>query len=104
MATSKATAAHILDSLGDQSTFSVRPMFGEYALYANGKTVGFICDDTLFIKIVPASSALMERYEQGQPYPGSKPYYVVEEDMYADPDLKEILLAIAASIPAKKRS
>lgn len=102
MATSKDTAEFILDKLGDRVTFSVRPMFGEYCLYANRKPVAFICDDTLFVKIVPASEALAAECELGQAYPGSKPYYIADESLLDKPELVEILLAIADATPAKK--
>lgn len=46
MSTFAATIAHILDTLADLP-LSSRKMFGEYALYLEGKTVAFVCDDTL---------------------------------------------------------
>ncbi len=102
MATSKETAEFILDTLGDRATFSVRPMFGEYCLCANRKPVGFICDETLFVKILPASQPLAHQCEQGSAYPGSKPYYMVDESLLHQPELGQILLSIAESLPAKK--
>jgi TfoX/Sxy family transcriptional regulator of competence genes len=103
MSTTKATAEFILDKLGDRNTFAVRPMFGEYALYAKGKTVGFICDDTLFVKILPASQPLADSCQRGPAYPGSKDYYVIEEWQFDEPQLAEVLLAVAETVPAKKK-
>lgn len=105
MATSIEAMEFILDKLGNRERFSSRKMFGEYALYADGKTVAFVCDDTLYVKIVPASEALAHVCEQGEAYPGSKPYYVVAEDQLDTiEDLPEILFDIAATIPAKKQA
>jgi DNA transformation protein len=56
-------------------------MFGEFALYADGKPVAFICDDQLFVKILPESAALEDRCERAPAYPGSKDYYLVPEDL-----------------------
>jgi TfoX/Sxy family transcriptional regulator of competence genes len=103
MATHKDIAEFMLDKLGDRSTFTVRPMFGEYALYAKGKTVGFICDDTLFVKILPASQALAGSCQRGPAYPGSKDYYIIEEWQFDGPQLAEVLLAVADAVPAKKK-
>ncbi len=104
MATQKETVEFLLEKLDDKR-FSVRPMFGEYALYADGKTVGFVCDDTLFVKILPESATLEDQCEKGEAYPGSKPYYVVEESQLSSiEDLPAILFDIAASIPAKKKT
>jgi DNA transformation protein and related proteins len=104
MATQKETVEFLLEKLGDPG-FTVRSMFGEYALYAGGKTVGFVCDDLLYVKILPASASLESQCEKGHAYPGSKLYYVVEESQLSSiEDLPEILFDIAASIPAKKKT
>jgi DNA transformation protein and related proteins len=103
MSTQKDTVEFITEKLGDPKTFTTRAMFGEYALYCNGKVVALICDDTFFVKILPASTDLAAECEQGEAYPGSKPYYIVPEDMLRDGGrIAEILIDIAASLPAKK--
>lgn len=103
MATHKETVEFILQKLGDPTSFSVRAMFGEYALYAKGKVVALICDDQLFVKIVPASQELESLCDTDAPYPGAKPHYVVEESQLSSLDsLPAILLAISESLPAKK--
>ena len=73
MATQKETIEFILGKLRDPGRFSARAMFGEYALYADGKVVALVCDDLLFVKILPASSELERQCEKGEPYPGANP-------------------------------
>lgn len=103
MATKKSTAEFILDQLGHPDRFSVRPMFGEFALYADGKPVAFICDDQLFVKILPESAELEGRCERAPAYPGSKDYYLVPEEMVAgDRGLPRLLLRIGAVLPVPK--
>lgn len=103
MATYKETIEHILEKLDDKR-FAARAMFGEYALYANGKVVALVCDDLLYVKILPASAALERVCEKGEPYPGAKMHYIVDESQIATmEDLPAILLAIARSLPAKKK-
>ncbi len=103
MATRKDTAAFILEQLGHPDRFSVRPMFGEFALYADGKVVGLICDDQLFVKITPESRALQDRCEEGSPFPGAKAYLLVPEDLIAgDAALPTLLLRMAAALPFPK--
>lgn len=104
MATQKATVDFILSKLRHGKEFSTRAMFGEYALYADGKVVALICDDRLYVKVAPASKALEECCEKGQPYPGAKPHYIVDEGQLVTIDnLSDILFAIAKSILAKKK-
>ena len=90
--------------MGHSKRFSMRAMFGEYALYAEGKVVALVCDDQLYVKIVPASAELEKICEKDSPYPGAKPHYVIEEDRLSEmEDLPEILFDIAKSLPAKEK-
>ena len=103
MATRKETAGFILDQLGLPDRFSVKAMFGEFALYADGKPVAFICDDQLFVKIMPESAALEGRCERAPAYPGSKDHYLVPEDMIAgERSLPGLLLRIGEALPLPK--
>ncbi|MDB6025701.1 MAG: transcriptional regulator [Verrucomicrobiales bacterium] len=104
MATQKETVAFLLQKLRPSERFSARAMFGEYALYADDKVVALVCDDRLYVKIVPASQELESQCEKGEPYPGARPHYIVEEGQLTSvPNLPGILFAIAESVPAKKK-
>ena len=103
MATSKETAAFILERLGQPERFSVKPMFCEFAIYADGRTVGFICDDQLFVKIMSESAALKGSCEHAPAYPGSKDYYLVPEELITGGHkLSRLLLAMSEALPLPK--
>ena len=103
MATQKETIEFILGKLRDRSRFSARAMFGEYALYADGKVVALVCDDLLYVKILSASQGLERECEKGEPYPGAKSHYIVEEGQLSTMEsLPAIFCAVAESIPEKK--
>ena len=98
MATQKAYVDFILAKLHESGRFSARAMFGEYALYADGQVVALICDDRLYVKMLPVSRELESQCEQGEPYPGAKPHYLVDEGQLTTlPNLSGILIAIAKS-------
>jgi TfoX/Sxy family transcriptional regulator of competence genes len=104
MATQPETVDFILEKLGDHERFTTRKMFGEYALYADGVTVALVCDDQLYVKIVPASEALADQCEQDAPYPGARPHYVIEEHQLSTiKELPDILIEIAKTLPKKKK-
>ncbi|QQR86548.1 MAG: TfoX/Sxy family protein [Flavobacteriales bacterium] len=104
MATRKDTAAFILAQLGHPGRFSVFPMFGEFALYTDGKVVGLICDDQLYLKVMLESKALERTCELAPPFPGAKNYYLVPENAIAAPRvLVETLLRMAAVLPFPKK-
>ncbi len=101
MATQPEVIEFVLEKLGDQQRFTSRAMFGEYALYADGKVVALVCDDVLYVKITPITEELASLCEKGPAYPGSKDYYIVEES-HIDARLAGVLLELATTIPAKK--
>ena len=104
MGTQKETVEFILGKLRDRERFTMRAMFGEYALYADGKVVALVCDDLLHVKILPASARLEAICEQGNPYPGAKPHYIVDEGQLGTiAELPAILAAIGDSLPARKK-
>lgn len=78
MGTRASTADFILDQLQSLNV-AVRKMFGEYALYCDGKVVGLICDNQLFLKITERGKAAVgDRYREGFPYPRAKPAMLIE--------------------------
>lgn len=105
MATQKETIAFILAKLRDPGRFSARAMFGEYALYAEGQVVALVCDDRLYVKMLPASQELEGLCEKGEPYPAAKPHYLVEEGQLSTlPGLSAILSAIAKARSSKVKA
>lgn len=86
--------------LGSRLTW--RKMFGEYALYIDGKVVAFASDDSLFVKPAAAVAALVADLPARPPYPGAKLYPVADE-LLDDPErLQELLLATWQAVPAAK--
>jgi DNA transformation protein len=77
-------------------------MFGDYSVYWDGKVVGLICDDQLFIKPTEPSKAFVKNYLEGLPYPGAKPYLLIEGD---DREWMVKLFRVTATAlpPAKKK-
>jgi TfoX/Sxy family transcriptional regulator of competence genes len=103
MSTQQSTVDYILDQLTGLDV-STRKMFGEYALYCDGKTAAFICDDTLLVKILPANEQLAAELPLGKPYPGAKDYYAVPGDKLEDIEwLGEFIQTTAAAVPPKKK-
>lgn len=104
MATRKGTMDFVLRKLGHPDRFSVRAMFGEYAVYADGKVVALVCDDQLYVKIIPGSAVLAEQCEQVSPFPGAKAYYLVTEDQLSSlRELPVLLLRMAVGMPEPKK-
>ena len=102
MSTSAQTIEYVEDQLAGLNVRTAR-MFGEYCVYVDGKVVGFVCEDTLFIKPSPIDPALLEGTEPGHPYPGSKEYHSVPGDLLENAEwVREAVQATADALPAPK--
>lgn len=99
MSSSPETVAFLEDQL---SGLDIRTgaMFGEYAVYCDGKVVGLICDDDFFIKPSEADPALFRATELAPPYPGAKNYHRVPGDLLEDREwLHEAVQSTADALP-----
>ena len=103
MATQESTADFLIDQLSDAGVVCCRKMFGEYALYCDEKVVALICDDKLFVKPTDAGRTFAGQPEEAQPYPGSKPFLLVEEDRLEDKEwMTKLIRMTAEALPAPK--
>ena len=92
----------VLEQISSMPTVRARKMFGEYALYCDDKVVGLVCDEQVFIKITPEGRALVgDRYEEGLPYPGAKPWMLVDGDEIEESDrMCSLIRATADALPS----
>lgn len=79
MASTKDFIDYIVEQVESTWPISFRKMFGEYALYCNGKVVALICDDQLFIKPTEGGRAFIENLVEAPPYPGAKLWFLIED-------------------------
>ena len=99
MATNQDFVDYVAEQVGLGDRLTQKKMFGEYALYVDGKVVAFACDNSLFIKPSAAAVKLAPELPQRPPYPGAKGYPVADE-LLDDADLiRQLILATAALMP-----
>jgi TfoX/Sxy family transcriptional regulator of competence genes len=102
MATDLSFIEFVADQVRLQDRLTHKKMFGEYALYLDGKVVAFACDNSLFVKPAEATRHLTADLPQQPPYPGAKPYPVADA-LLDEPDLlRELLLATERALPAAR--
>ncbi len=103
MATRADTVAFLLDQLARARGVTARKMFGEYALYRDGKTVALVCDDTLFVKSTAEGRAFIGAVREGRPFPGAKPWLLIDGDQCEDADwLCDLIGITARALPLPK--
>ena len=80
----------------------IKPMMGGYLVYLNGKLIGDICDNELFLKRTPTSDKLLADSEMRYPYDGSKTLMHVF-DRFEDTELiAKLLEGMYAELPERK--
>jgi TfoX/Sxy family transcriptional regulator of competence genes len=102
MGSDARTAAHVLDCIGGAGAVSARRMFGEYAVYLDGKVVGLICDDRFFLKPTPGVLALIDPPPLEAPVPGIKPQIPADALLDDPAHLVRLVRAAATDLPAPK--
>ena len=80
----------------------IKPMMGGYLVYLNGKLIGDICDNELFLKRTSTSDKLLADSEMRYPYDGSKTLMHVF-DRFEDTELiAKLLEGMYAELPERK--
>lgn len=103
MASSQSTVDFIVEQMSGAGSITTRKMFGEYALYINGKVFALVCDDSLFIKPTTEVKKFYPEFEEAPPYPGAKMYLLIDEGRWDDRDFMSQLATISyRAIPTTK--
>lgn len=103
MATQQRTVDYLLEQASGTGALSAKPMFGEYGVYLDGKMVGLICDDQLYVKPTASGRHHTESVPEASPYPGAKPHLLIEADRWDDTEwLGNLLRATASALPIPK--
>lgn len=100
MATERDFVGYVVEQAGLGERLTYRKMFGEYALYLDGKVVAFACDNSLFVKPSEVATRLAPDLPQRPPYPGAKDYPVADELLDDADALRRLIVETAAVMPA----
>ena len=93
---------YVRDCFSVAGDITLKSMMGGYLVYLNGKLIGDIGDNELFLKKTPTSDRLLAGPELRYPYEGSKTLMHVF-DRFEDTDLiKELLEGMYTELPEKK--
>ncbi|HMU39103.1 MAG TPA: TfoX/Sxy family protein [Pseudomonadota bacterium] len=103
MASKQSTADFFLDQFSGAGNVTAKRMFGEFGIYLDGKMFALLADDQLFVKPTDKGRALLGTVQEGCPYPGSKPAFLISGDRVEDADfLCELAKVTASELPLPK--
>ena len=102
MATDLEFMEFLADQMAGAGDISYRKMFGEYAVYRDGKVVALVCDNQLFVKPTAAGRAFIGAPTEAPAYPGAKNSFLIE-DAFEDRDwISELIRITARELPMPK--
>ena len=96
---------YIADQCGGAGDIVTKKMFGDYAIYCDGKIFGLICDDGFYLKPTDAGRALLRTIILRPPYEGAKDYFYipdVDDRDYLSALVRETCNALPEKIKRKK--
>ena len=102
MASDQDFVDFVVEQIHDAGLITYRKMFGEYALYCEGKVVALICDNQLFIKPTDAGRSYIGEVVEAPPYPGGKPWFLIEEDLEDRDWISQLIRLSEKELPLPK--
>ena len=103
MSSDQSFVEFIADQMRGAGVITYRKMFGDYTLYCNGKVIGLVCDNQLFIKPTEKGRDYMGQVVEAAPYPGAKSYYLIESEFEDQEWISEVVKLTAESLPMPKK-
>lgn len=101
MASDQKFVDFIIDQVGTDKLL-YKKMFGEYGLYYDGKLVGLVCDNKLFIKPTHSGREFINDVVEAPPYPGAKPSFLIEDKLEDHAWLKRLIIITADELAEPK--
>ncbi len=93
---------YVIDQVENGCEMTYRHMFGGTTLYMNGKVIGLICDNQLFVKPTEAGRAYIGLPTEAPPYPGAKNSFLVQDEIEDSEWLIELLTITEKALPAPR--
>ncbi|NTV01297.1 MAG: TfoX/Sxy family protein [Chlorobiaceae bacterium] len=102
MASSLSFVEYACGQMAAAGEVAFRKMFGEYAVYCGGKLVALVCDNALYVKPTSAGRMYAGEVAEAAPYPGAKPYFLIDDRLEDRAWLAGLIVATASELPLPK--
>ncbi len=79
MASDRSFVEFIVDQIENAGLITYKKMFGEYAVYCEGKVVALICDNRLFVKPTGGGRVFIGQVMEAPAYPGAKLSFLIDD-------------------------
>jgi TfoX/Sxy family transcriptional regulator of competence genes len=95
----------VCEQIDGMGVVRYKKMFGEYMVYIQDKPILLVCDNNVFVKMLPELDVVMQDAGRGFPYEGAKEHYLLDID---DSEFSKQIIGILEPItplpkPKKKK-
>ena len=94
---------YVRECFSEAGDIVIKPMMGGFLVYFNGKLIGDVCGDELFLKRTPTSDRLLADSELRYPYEESKTLMHVFDNFDDKALIQELLEGMYVELPASKK-
>ena len=102
MASDQTFVDFLVDQMNEAGSIAYRKMFGEYAIYCDGKVVALVCDNQLFVKPTEGGKTYIGTVVEAPPYPGAKMYFLIEDQFEDREWISDLIRITAMELPLPK--
>lgn len=102
MASDQSFVDFVVEQIENAGTITQRKMFGEYAIYCNGKIVALVCDNRLLVRPTTGGRAFIGQVEEAEPYPGAKLHFLIADELEDREWFSELIRITFSEIPDPK--
>jgi TfoX/Sxy family transcriptional regulator of competence genes len=93
---------YVAELLEPAGGVTYRKMFGEYAVYREGKVVALVCGNQLFVKPTAGGKDYIGDVNEAPPYQGAKPFFLIEDKLDDREWLSELIRITTREVPLPK--
>ncbi len=102
MASSEDFVSFVVEQMENAGEITTKKMFGEYVVYCNGKVLGLICDNKLFIKPTQSGRDFIGEVVEAPAYKGAKPSFLIEDKIEDKDWLTQLVRVSVKELPIPK--
>ena len=93
----------IVDQMADAGSISQKKMFGEHAIYCDGKVVALICNNQLFVRSTEKGRTYIVNVVEAAPYSGAKSHFLIEDAFEDRVWISGLIKLTAQELPVPKQ-
>jgi len=102
MASDLSFVVFVVGQMETAGVITYRKMFGEYAVYCDGKLPALICDNQLFVKPTKGGRTFIGDVVEAPPYPGAKLSFLIGDKMEDREWLSNLIRITTEELPIPK--